>query len=93
MIRLCLLVATFQTVVGQSLTGVSLPCQEAGRDPDEDNPMDNLSCPADGIDCFTASQLCDCVNATQNGSMSASSIFDSASFGIRSLNCSKSRSL
>ena len=37
----------------------SLPCESEEEDPDEENPMDNLSCPfADELQCISVSELC-----------------------------------
>ena len=87
-----LLLCLCGVVSGQSLIGASLPCEEENRDPDPNNPMDNLICPFTNETCITASQICDCVNATVfSGSPelgSGSKLYDEV-FGIHSINCSK----
>ena len=59
----------------------SLPCEAADEDPDEGNPMDNLSCPfADGLQCIAVSELCDghsvCVGDYDEGGVTSSDYSD-----------------
>ena len=99
---LCLLLGLCGVVSGQSLIGVSMPCEETDIDPDVNNPMDNLICPFTNETCITTSQICDCVNvATSSGSVSGSGSGSGSGsklfseeydegFGIHSIDCSKS---
>ena len=42
----------------------SLPCEAEEKDPDEENHMDNLSCPfADELQCISVSELCNGTSA------------------------------
>jgi hypothetical protein len=46
----------------------SLPCEAEEEDPDEENPMDNLSCPfADELQCISVSELCNGVSVCMGG--------------------------
>ena len=50
----------YLTLLKARVAETSLPCEAADEDPDEGNPMDNLSCPfADGLQCIAVSELCD----------------------------------
>ena len=86
---------------GQSLIGVSLPCEETDRDPDANNPMNNLICPfTNETYCITTSQICDCINTAKfsgslsgSGSGSGSGVLLGESdkdFVVHSTDCSKS---
>ena len=95
---LYLLLGLCSVVSGQSFIGASMPCEEANRDPDVNNPMDNLICPFTNETCITATQICDCVNVSTlsgsvSGSGSGSELFSGEYeevLGINSLDCSKS---
>ena len=93
---ICLLLGLCGVVSGQSLIGASLPCQETDRDPDVNNPMDNLICPFTNETCITTSQICDCLSAAQFsrlGSGSGSGLLHGESdenFLVHSIDCSKS---
>ena len=88
------------TASGQSLIGVSLPCEEADRDPDVNNPRNNLICPFTNETCITTSQICDCMNTAKFsgsgsglGSGSGSRALRGESdedFVVHSIDCSKS---
>ena len=68
-VQVCLVIGVITTIVsGQSLIGASLPCEEADRDPDVNNPRNNLICPFTNETCITTSQICDCMNASGAGS-------------------------
>ena len=46
----------------------SLPCEAEEEDPDEENPMDNLSCPfADELQCISVSELCNGASVCMGG--------------------------
>ena len=89
-----LVLVLFNAVAGQSIIGSRLPCEEEGRDPNEENERDNLSCPfSDELDCFSSSNLCDCMDAQEEGSgLEAFSSISGSGFGLGSLgdvNCSE----
>ena len=49
----------YLTVLQAGVVETSLPCEAEEEDPDEENPMDNLSCPfADELQCISVSELC-----------------------------------
>lgn len=82
-IRVLIILSFVQTVLGQSKNGTFLPCEEESRDPDSNNPVDNLSCPFfEPRYCLAASDLCSCVNATDFGTGQSSG-------GLLAIDCSK----
>ena len=54
-----LLLTIVQRATAQGVIGRELPCEAPDRDPDPNNPEDNLSCPFGDTSCFPMTQLCD----------------------------------
>ena len=58
----------YLTVLQAGVVETSLPCEAEEEDPDEENPMDNLSCPfADELQCISVSELCNGASVCMGG--------------------------
>ena len=60
----CLFLAVVQRAIGQSPIGRALPCEAPDKDPDPQNPKDNLSCLVQNpsmLICYSKNQICDYV--------------------------------
>ena len=55
----CLLFLVFKRTSGQGLSGLALPCEAPGEDPDPTFDFDNFICAANiPQTCFSRSELC-----------------------------------
>ena len=58
-VQLLLYLVVLQAELGETVD--SLPCEAEDKDPDPENPMDNLSCPFSDevLQCISLSEICD----------------------------------
>ena len=60
LVLLFLLFAVARRTAGQGISGIALPCEAPGEDPNPNDPEDNLSCPftTNALVCYSRAELC-----------------------------------